>query len=137
MANPVTIKDAMVGMISGRLQGTDFGNVDVVYGLPDGQTVGNRDGWVSVMGVDSSSQGETFAASLDRYRITWSIRIDVGSGYQTSPREAEKTVFDLVVEVAAALETDHTLGLGTQGVESTSLEKNRTHNHANRKPGAS
>ena len=121
MTLPLDIKNKLIDVIDSQMVTEGRTNVDIHYELEDAVKASGRNGWVSVMSGQATLDKDNEANSLDRYRFYWDYNILVGSGYQANPNEAEALSYQLARFVAKAIERNHTLGLGSQGVMTTSL----------------
>ena len=115
MTLPIDIKNNLVSIISSHME-DNRRDIDVFYQLEDAVTAAGRKGWVSVLGGTGEFDNPTFADSLDRYDIVWTYSILVGSGFQATPAESEALSYQLARYTAEAVESNHTLNLGLNGV---------------------
>lgn len=115
MISPSRVKQAVQSAVIDRRP-----DAAVFYGRFDSDQIAGRSPWVSIAGGVGDITLSTTGDSLARYQFDWDITVHVGSGpSQTSPEEADDIVWSLLVDVLAAVDADHTLGLSASGVEST------------------
>ena len=115
MISPTRVKQAVQSAVIDRRP-----DAAVFYGRFDPDRIAGRTPWVSVTAGGGDITLTTSAGGLGRYTFDWDLTVHVGSGpSQAAPEEADDIVWDLLVDVLAAVDADHTLGLGASGVESS------------------